>query len=385
MSRKLLVQVNCSFDLYICTALVIDKDNKLNADLLIPYKLSPYLPDYIRKSYDKIILFDPTIRNLFSIKALLSTFKIKKWAKSYCKDYQVVLFGAYRSDITSVLVKSFFGKVNFLTIKQGVDKPKSFYKPYKSLRELHDDIYYKLFGFSSFSRERFVQDSSCSAKSDFLFMRPLWKRDPFIREKNVFTLGTGKTDLRDGTQFFIPNFINIKKMISSTRRNGILLIGERTPMTPSWGQDQDILIKKIFSLLAKFSNQEQIFVRGRKGLTNNNFYSDLNPIYLDPDQLFDDQLLKLNPRLVISVKSTATKCAAFYGYPAYILYPSLNFENAECKHLDYLFGDGSPVCRIDSLGKLAEILGRAKSHYPESETIETASKSEIFKFLENNS
>jgi len=76
MSRKLLVQVNCSFDLYICTALVLDKKNDLKADLLIPNKLSSYLPAYIRNSYVKVILFDPRIRNLFSINALLSTFKI---------------------------------------------------------------------------------------------------------------------------------------------------------------------------------------------------------------------------------------------------------------------------------------------------------------------
>jgi hypothetical protein len=343
--KKILVQVNSSFDLYIFTALLRDKRSKLTADLLAPYELLDKLPSSIRSSYGEIFGFNPRIRNLFSPVAVSESFRLISWARNRLHHYYAVLFGAYRNDITSLLARIFFEYSLLFCIKQGIEVPDTRYIRFKSLRSFHNDLYYRFFGYSSFHMERLIQNSSPPEKSDYMFIRSVWKHDPFKRDKNVFTIGDPRTRHDHQGLFLLPDFRLMRNNRHETLGHGILIIGERTPMVPSWGQEQNLLMHEIFSLIVKSTFGEQIYVRGRKKLTNNTFYSQLNPVFLDPDQIYEDQLLKLNPRLVISVKSTASKVAAYYGYPSVLLYDCLNFDAAEKEHLDYLFDDGAPIDR----------------------------------------
>ena len=125
----------------------------------------------------------------------------------------------------------------------------------------------------------------------------------------------------------MPNYKLVKNLVNSNgKKKGILIIGERTPMTPSWSERQSLILKHIFEYIVNDYSHEGIYLRPRKALTKNSFYNVLNPIFLDPNQLFDDQLIKLNPRLVVSVKSTASKVASYYGYSSLLLYPMLGFN-----------------------------------------------------------
>ena len=359
---KILVQVNSSFDLYICTALVRDKRNTQKVDLLIPYPLLSRLPDSLRSSYDELIGFTPRIRNLLSWGAIKETMRISSWAKHRSSMYNAVIFGAYRNDITSVLANHFYGKANLLAVKQGIDVGDEHYARYSSLVGIHDDIYYGLFGYSSFFKERLVQKNT-NKKADYLFVRPVWKKDPFNRIENVFTIGYPKlAENGDGTSFLMPNF-DLLKDRERKPQSGVLIIGERTPMTPSWGGCQSRMLHQIFEAIKSSFTDDVIYVRGRKGLTtSNDFYSTLKPVYLDPEQHYDDQLLKLNPKLVISVKSTATKIASYYGYYALLLYPSLGMSNEERFHVDWLFSDGATMVKVYSFEDFCSFISDEKKN-----------------------
>jgi len=357
--KKLLLQVNSSFDLNLCTALVRDHRNQFEVDLLIPELLLRSTSSAILQSYSEVISFNSKIRNLFSCAAIVGALDIARWAKSRRDYYHAILFGAYRNDITSLLARHFHGRAGLFAVKQGIDLPNVYYKTYGSLRGLHNYFYYRLFGFSDFRHERLIQYVSSPKKSDYFFMRPMWREDPFNRGMNVFTIGIQQNGFDDGTPFLIPDFKLLQNQtINYSARQGILVVGERTPMTPSWGKKQDELLREIYSVLLHAVAGERIYLRGRKNLTNNAFYSQLDPIFLDPDQLYDDQLLKLNPRLVVSVKSTATKVAAYYGYATLLFYPCMNFEPAERKHLDYLFADGAPIERVTAIDEIPTLISK---------------------------
>lgn len=352
--KKILVQINSAFDLYICTAIIKDHRNQRKADLLIPNGLLERAPESILDCYDLVIGFDPRIRNLLSIKSIKESARLGAILEEKKDLYQTVLFGAYRNDMASLVTK-YLQNSNFFAVKQGVDIPDSHYVRYRSLSGIHDRIYYSFFGYSSFRRERLIQKTSSSKKSDYLFMRPVWEKDPFDRKENVFTIGKEVEGYNDGTPYLLPNF-GLMKGNKDKPRSGVLIIGERTPMTPTWGGEQSAYLQRIYEIIQNKFPDEKIFVRARKNLTNSYFYSSLNPVFLDPDQLYDDQLIKLNPRLVISVKSTASKVASYYGFNSILLYPSLNFKDSERFHLDYLFADGAPFRSLTSVDDFEDML-----------------------------
>ena len=142
VTKKILVQVNSSFDLYLYSAVILDDRNRFEADLLIPKSFCNLLPEYIRSIFSEIFYFEHRIRNLLSIKSVLETIKLKRWANLSSRKYHTILFGAYRNDITSILAKSFHRNSVLIAIKQGLDKPSTHYKRFVTLAEFHDDIYY---------------------------------------------------------------------------------------------------------------------------------------------------------------------------------------------------------------------------------------------------
>ena len=177
---------------------------------------------------------------------------------------------------------------------------------------------------------------------------------------DVFTIGTEQV-LTDGTSFVLPNLAVLASRNKDARR-GILIIGERTPMTPSWGEYQDEILARVFAIITDEFKDETIFVRARKNLTNTNFYGDLNPVFLDPSQPYDDQLLKLNPRVVVAVKSTAVKVAAHYDFNSILLFPVLKLSSNEKVHLDHLFGDGASITYINDLEKFKLSVAKANNY-----------------------
>lgn len=341
MGKRILVQINCYFDLFIFLGLINKEYDKFEISLLAPIDLIENLDQKFLKYFYKVEKFDPKVKNLLSFKSLIASIKLSIWCYKNKKKYCAIFFGAYRNEITSILTKHFYKKSTLITIKQGVDIPYKNYQSFKNLKTLHDYIYFKFFGFSSFSRARLKPVNKNSYKNDYFFSILKWDKDPF-RKKNIYTIGTNNALMKDYSKFILPNLKKINPY-NKYHTNGILIIGERTPMTPYWEMSQEIIFKKLLFYIKNEFPEEQLFLRPRKRLTVNKFYAFLNPILLDSQQAFDEQLNKLKPKIVVSVKSTASKVAAYYGYNSLLLYKCLDLKKKELLHLNYLFADGSPV------------------------------------------
>ena len=327
-----------------------DKRNTAPCDLLIPFCLLNKIPKYYLDAYKEIDSFEPKLKNLLSFRSIVSTLRLSRWARKRKNNYTLVLLGSYRDAVTSLLAKWFHNRARLITIKQGVDRASSNYFRVRSLRYLHDCVYYSLFGYSAFYFERLNQEDESGS---YIFDRPVWKSDPFDASKDVFTIGKGAKS--GESQFVYPNLSLFSNGKQDTR-SGVLVIGERTPMTPSWNSSQDRLLNQAFSIIMQESIGQPIFLRARKNLTNIGFYKSLNPVFLDPEQPYDDQLLQLNPRIVVSVKSTAVKISSFYGFDSYLLYPSLNFRKNEVEHLKYLFEGGSAINYVTDLEEFRKLI-----------------------------
>ena len=126
--------------------------------------------------------------------------------------------------------------------------------------------------------------------------------------------------------------IEVCLSIKKNSQNLYFLLEKRTPMTPYWSNTQDSILRRIFKLFLKKYSGYQFYLRPRLKLTNNDFYKILDPIILDPHESFDEQLNQLKPSLVISVKSTASKVASYYGFNSIILYNLLKLKDKELLH-----------------------------------------------------
>ena len=60
-------------------------------------------------------------------------------------------------------------------------------------------------------------------------------------------------------------------------------------------------------------------------------------------------------KLVVSIKSTASKLAGYYGYNSVLLFKCFNLNKSELFHLEYLFGDGAPVKFINNFNEIKKV------------------------------
>ena len=342
--KQVLIQVNSSYDFFTFLAIINESKKDFVLNLLVPKDIINILSKKFLKRFKNIYTYNANLKNLLSIHSLISTIKLSIWCIKNKRNFSLVCVGAYRNEVTSILAKYFVKNSKFIAIKQGIDIPKEEYQKFRNLRTLHDLIYFKVFGFSHFERERLKPVFKNSNKTDYFFSMVRWINDPFKRQ-NILTVGYKNNNLSDNKKLILPNYKSLFEHKNNFSRN-ILFIGERTPMTPYWSNSQDLILRKIFKLLLNKYSEYKIYLRPRLKLTNNSFYKILDPIILDPHQLFDEQINQLKPSLVISVKSTASKVAGYYGFNSIILYDMLKLKQKELLHLNYLFGDGAPVLKV---------------------------------------
>jgi len=350
MKEKILIVISSSYDLYMITAVLNYKLKRLYSIALLPTKIYDSLPDEIKSLYNSCKSYDSDLKNLLSLKSIFNTINLINICRDLKKKntFSKIYFGAYRDTVTSLVTKQFKNQAKFIAIKQGIDMPEIKFRSFNSIKTIHNKIYFLLFGYSGFKSQKI---KSKNYQNDNLLSRNIWINNPFELD-NVYTIGANSVNYSDNHKFIYPKTKYLKNKYSKYKySNDILLIGERTPISISWSKSDYIKLKKIFYLIKKQTNNCKIFLRPRAKLTNNDFYSFLNPIILDPYQLYDDQLLKLKPKLVISIKSTASKVASYYGFKSILLYKIFELNKNERIHLDYLFADGAPLKFIENINQ----------------------------------
>ena len=354
--KKVLVQVNNFFEFNWCNAIVLQSDNSLMFDIIVPsnWRDNCALRDF-EYLYRNIYFFNLDIRNLFSIKKTYNLYLLISWLKKSKSKYDFVLFGAYRNDITNVISKHFKGRSKLIAIKQGFDLPKSEYRKVSNLIQLHNKVFCHFFGYSFLYLSTINQKVISYESSKFMYDRLFWKTDPI---DSVYTIGSNNSPIYNFKEqlnkTLLPDLFSLYKNKFSIKnpREGILIVGERTPMTPLWSKENtEEFIDILSTIKRKFSNHK-LFLRERKNLTNQSFYSFLNPIYLNPNEDFENQLVKLNPLFVFSIKSSACKTASYLGFQSIVLYNLFNLNEIELNILNHFFADCHEIFKPTSHGDL---------------------------------
>ena len=355
---NILIVISSTYDLFMLTAILKEDLKDVNTTIILPNNIISNLPKNILNLYKNIYSYDKNLKTLFSLSAIKNTLNLIELCKFLKKSnrFKTIFFGAYRDTVTSIVAKQFYGNARFVAIKQGIEIPKIRFERMHSLKVFHNKIYFKIFGYSAFIKERILNKDNY--KNDHLLSRDNWERNPF-KLGDVYTIGSTNTKYSDGYPTISPNLKSLRKNYKEQKNiNNILIIGERTPISESWGESETRKYVKILNLLQKKFNNPKFFLRPRLNLTKNNFYNFIDPVILDPGQLFDDQLIKLNPTLVVSIKSTASKVASYYGYNSILLYRCFNLNKSELFHLEYSFGDGSPVEFIENINQIKDVASR---------------------------
>lgn len=353
--KNILVQVNNTFEYYWCSAIVIENINKFDFDLLVPiYWQNQNIINNCKYLFKNIYYFNPKIRNLLSPYSLYNTFKLISWAKKSKYKYHFIIFGAFRHDITNILANVYKCNSKLIAIKQGIDLPESQFCNVYSFANIHNLIYYYLFGYSNLKLKKIKQNIISYDSCKYMYDRLFWSINPI---NYTYTIGTKPfcDDIDSSNErFILPDLRKLFNQNSGNIKRGILIIGERTPMTPLWTDSNTLELVDIINEIVKFFNGEKIYLRERKKLTDSSFYDFLDYISLDSNEDFEGQLIKLNPLLVISVKSSACKTSSYLGYDSVVLYPSLTLNKLELNVLDYFFDDCSLLLKVKSFSQFVK-------------------------------
>lgn len=157
-----------------------------------------------------------------------------------------------------------------------------------------------------------------------------------------------------------PPFIALRKLYGLSgngdfqQQPSIMVAGERTPLYEGWDAAAQSLYEKVFDFLRENFAKYELLFKPREGLTDVDKMQ-LNGFRIIPPNVpFEELCLRKIYSRVISVKSTASKVAAYYGQPAYVLYPMFNLPANLRKTLDAYLADMRGVIKVHDLNELLQ-------------------------------
>lgn len=191
---------------------------------------------------------------------------------------------------------------------------------------------------------------------DTAYTTSRWYRNyPYQRTIYISDWGHGQ----NGTEYRLPPpFAALRCLYgiedSSQQEKAILVAGERTPLYENWDAAAQALYEGFFDFLRQRFSGFRLLFKPRAGLTKvENLHLDGFEI-LPADISFEELCLRHSYRMVVSIKSTACKVAAYYGQPAYVLYPMFNFPPSIRESLDTYLADTRSIVRVRSLTDLLQ-------------------------------
>ena len=149
MKKKILIQVNCSYEFYIYFSLINNNFESYEISLLAPHNLLIKIDKFFLNKFRKIYGYNHKLKNLFSLVAIKSSIKLSIWCYLNKNNFAIFL-GVYRNEVSSIIAKHFFRKAKLITIKQGIDIKSNRYKDFKNLSTLHDFFISKFWFFIIF-------------------------------------------------------------------------------------------------------------------------------------------------------------------------------------------------------------------------------------------
>lgn len=264
-------------------------------------------------------------------------------------DANVMCINSFREYFANVLCRHLKGHVRLVALRMADHNCDHLCQVKKPLHSLYANLFNRAFGISTMEY-RWHQDTAHTSAHWF-------RQDPYDRTICISDWGheQGENEFRLSPPFVaLRHYYGLGQGDIPTHELAIVLIGERTPLYEGWNSKEQTLYEYVFDFLRqKFSGYRLLF-RPRAGLTD---LERLKPFLegfelMPADIPFEELCIRNSYSKVISIKSTACKVAAYYGIPAYVLYPMFELPSSLRQILDAYLADMQSIVRVHDLSEL---------------------------------
>ncbi|MEW6183477.1 MAG: hypothetical protein AB1500_09940 [Bacillota bacterium] len=262
-------------------------------------------------------------------------------------DFDFILISSFREYFANIICRQLGDKSRLVALRMCDQERDSMCQSKKFLYPLYNNVFNTLFGASTLEYRW---------NSDSTFNYAYWfKRNPYHRTICISDWGQG----HKGPAYRLPPpFVALRHLYGINQEGNdeksVLVAGERTPL---FGID-DPSIQELYDGILDFIKRRftgyRLLFKPRPGLTDTERLKLEGFEMVSPKIPFEELCLRNRFSKVISVKSTASKVAAFCGLPAYVLYPMFKLPANLRTMLDAYQSDMRSVVKVSELDQLAE-------------------------------
>jgi len=262
-----------------------------------------------------------------------------------CAD--IVCISSFRTYFANIMCRYLPGSTRLVALRMCDHECSSLCQVKAPLRSTYFNLFNRLFGASTMEYRW---------HSNTAFTSACWyTHDPYHRTICISDWGHGQT----GSEFRLPApFVALRRLYGvendagSRRERAILVAGERTPLFETWDAESQSLYDHIFEFLRQNFAGYRLLFKPRPGLTDT-AHLRLDGFEMVPaDMPFEELCLRNTYDRVISIKSTASKVAAYCGQPAYVLYQMFDLPINLRQTLDAYLSDMQSVVKVNDLNEL---------------------------------
>jgi hypothetical protein len=134
-----------------------------------------------------------------------------------------------------------------------------------------------------------------------------------------------------------------------------LLIGERTKLFQDWSDDHQMQYQSIINFIREKFGDRKVVFKPRKSLTDIGQLDLAGYQIIDSENSLEELFIHQKFSKVISIKSTGSKLASYFGYPGYLLYPIFKFPQIYLDHIQPYFADVNTLIRVTKTGDLHKV------------------------------
>ncbi len=342
MQKRILITASTPMELFLLSSvckLLATKDHSLSFDLVIRSTMRHILTPQIEGLFSKVYYFRfPREKSL--LEGIIVGIYFSVMIKKIINNYDVILINSFRELSANIISKHVKDKSKLIAICSTdpttsedfqIRRPHLSYKTY---------ILSKLLGYSVMNM-RWCGDSPLVFSKDYE-VSP-FRKALYISEKDETT--------NSELVAVPPPFFVLTDMHSQTRtfkQPAILIAGERIPLYPSWSAKDEQIYQSFLSYVKENFPDHHIYFKPRPGLTN------VDSMKLEGMKLVEDnrslELILMSEKFdkVISMKSTASVLASFYGHQGYHLYHMFNCPKDFLDATDHLYANLKSVIMINN-------------------------------------
>jgi len=310
-------------------------------------KMSPKLAELYTNIITADLLRRPSPQLRDAYKSISWSIKFIQRLRELDFHTDIVCISAFREYFANILCRYLPGNPRLVAVRmsdQDIDQLPPEKRP---LLSLYLNMFNRIFGASTL-------EYRWSADTTFNYAH-WFRNNPYDRTIYISDWGHGQ----EGPEFRLSppfaalrNYYGVEASSENGHRPTILIAGERTPLFRMDDPSIQALYEHILDFIRTEFKDHRLLFKPREKLT------DVKKLKLDGFELltaelpFEEICLRNQFNKVISVKSTASKVAAFFGHPAYVLYPLFDLPPRLRQILDIYQADMRGVVKVSDLKQL---------------------------------